>query len=451
MRGFSRRESSSLFQAMSDLRAISPRPVDTGRILLAIGQIRQAGRLQGDELNQLAESGLPLDAIRRAMARNLNTTVENLRSLQSAGRISSDVALRSIMEGISDTTGRAVGGAGREFSFTLPGLIERLRAVPTRIFDEIANSSDAAFGRLTGVLREMLTLLDPRSSGFQSFIRGLAVGFDVLVDAGQSVWAIVRELFRGIADGFGTSAADASGGILGGLREFLAWLRSPEVLNAIRMVGRGIGMAFDWLTSPAGLGMILGIMTPVAAVLASIAAIASPIVIGIAGVVAAFAALGALVGWLVDLVPRLHERMVQLAIEAITWGRDIVGGLLAGLTGGLEQLRGVGASIGTAVRSGLDSVMAFGSPSRTMMELGAMSGEGFALGLAGSMPDVGAVAAPRLGSAARGAGRPPINLSFEVRVEGGGDPDAQAEAIRRIVLPEIEAALEQLAVSEGVA
>lgn len=428
VRGFSQRASTSIFQAMADLRAISPRPVDTSRILLAIGQIQQAGRLQGDELNQLAESGLPLDAIRRRMAANLNTTVSELRSLQSAGRISSDVAIRSIMEGISDVTGGPLGEAGREFSFTLPGMLDRLRQTPTRVFDAIAARSDGAFGRVNEMLRELLGLLDTNSAGFQRIIEVGVAGFDMLVEGLRTAWEFGRVFFEGLAEGFGADPGATGADALSEVREALVSLRSnPEALRSIRMIGEAFAAAA--ITA----GVLLRAIAPI--------------------VIAFHAAYyqGA------ATVARISAKFVEMQINAFSWGRDMIAGLVSGIQSGLEMLRSAVATVANTVTGGIAGALEIHSPSRVMMELGEMTGAGFVAGLTASMPELGGVAAPapELGpgasaaaAAAGGAGGMQVNLNIEVSVQGG-DPNA-GEAIADQIRAAVVAMFAQLEVEGGV-
>jgi hypothetical protein len=85
-----------------------------------------------------------------------------------------------------------------------------------------------------------------------------------------------------------------------------------------------------------------------------------------------------------------------------------------------------------------------------MARLGQMASEGFSIGLE-DLPDV-AVRPPVLGGAGgRGAGVQVHGPLLHLEVHAEGDPEMQANAIRSIVLPELAAAFEQLALESGVA
>ncbi len=439
VRGFSRGEATRIFQGLADLQTISPTPVDMSRIVLAIGQIRNAGRLQGDELRQLQESGLPLDAVRQAMARRLGTSTDQLAELQRAGRIDADTAIASILEGISMRTGRDLGGAAREFSQTLPGQLMRLQQAPARIFDAIAESSDGAFGGLRDVLVQINTLLDPTSTQFQAIVNTLSTGFSVVIDVLRTAFDIGRALFEGI---FGATGTDASRGLedaLQGVRDALAWLRQPETLAKVRAFGAGLVAAWR-ATEPLRTGLLIlaGIVGVVIAAigvsLATIAAAAVAVPTIIIGTISL------VLGFLAELAPR-----------AVQFGANIVQGLIAGITSMLGALRSTAQSMGSTVLGAVTGALGIASPSREMRWLGEMTGAGFQLGLDSSMPAV-AVPTPQLGAGAGAAGGG-IQIgtligSIEVSAPNG---EGIADELGRILPAHLQAAFEMLAAEYGMA
>jgi tape measure domain-containing protein len=449
VRGFNQREATTIFQGLSDLQTLSPEPVDVSRIVLAIGQIRNAGHLQGDELRQLQESGLPLDAVREAMARRLGVETDALADLQRAGRIDSDTAIASILEGIQSRGGGGpLGSLRQEFSQTLPGLIERLRDAPTRLFDAIASRGSSSFGGLRDMVASIVELLDPSSELFQNAVDILSLGFEVIVELLRTAWEIGRAFFEGL---FGAAAeADPITSLREGLielREGLVELRSSGTLDTVRETAAGM-LEFGRAIWPAlrGLGMLavaVGVFLAVALAIPTATAL-------LAGAVADMGV--RVLGHVIALERAFRETLGGLAGRAVTWGRDIVAGLIGGIREGLARVRDTAGEIGQTVRGAVESVLGIESPSRVMQELGAMTGAGFQIGLDESMPDVNgslAVAAPALGGAASRV----INVGgvhIEMHI-ASGDPQSIEDTVRRILLPELEAAFEGLALEGGLA
>lgn len=438
VRGFGRDESFRIFQGLADLQTISPTPVDISRIVLAIGQIRNAGRLQGDELRQLQESGLPLDAVREAMARRLGTSTDQLAELQRAGRIDADTAIASILEGITMRTGRDLGGAAREFSQTLPGQLMRLQQAPARIFDAIAESSDGSFGGLRDLLVQINRLLDPTSSSFRSLVDLLASGFSVVIDLGRTAFDVGRALFEGIFGATGQGAARGFEDTLQGIRDALAWLREPETLANIRSFGAGL-VALWRASEPLrkvllAIGVAVGVV--VAAITVSLGTIAA----------AAVAIPTAIIGGLSGLVTLVEE----IIPRAFTWGASIVDGLIAGIRSRLEVLRMAAQSMGSTVVGAVTHTLGIASPSREMRWLGEMTGLGFQQGLDASMPNI-AVPTPQVGGGALGGGGASIAVTIgDIHVNGENASEV-ANELRRILPAELQSAFEQIVAQYGMA
>lgn len=437
VRGFSRDEAFLIFQGLADLQTISPTPVDISRIVLAIGQIRNAGRLQGDELRQLQESGLPLDAVREAMARRLGTSTDRLAELQRAGRIDADTAIASILEGITMRTGRELGGAAREFSQTLPGQLMRLRQAPARIFDAIAESSDDSFGGLRDLLGQINRLLDPTSSSFRSLVDLLASGFSVVIDLGRTAFDVGRALFEGIFGATGQSAARGFKDSLQGIRDALAWLREPDTLANIRSFG--VLLVAMWRASEPLRKVLLAIGAAVGVVVAAITVSLGTIVAAAAAVpTAIIAALSTFVGLAEQIIPR-----------AFTWGASIVDGLIAGIRSRLEVLRAAAQSMGSTVVSAVTRTLGIASPSREMRWLGEMTGLGFQQGLDASMPNI-VVPTPQIGGGVLGGGASIAVTIGDIHVHGESAGEV-ANELRRILPAELQSAFEQIVAQYGMA
>jgi tape measure domain-containing protein len=74
------------------------------RVVTALGQIKMKGRVQGDEMLQLAEAGINANAY---LEKAFHLTPQQLQKAQQAGKISAAAAIPVILEG----DGRPVQGA----------------------------------------------------------------------------------------------------------------------------------------------------------------------------------------------------------------------------------------------------------------------------------------------------------------------------------------------------
>jgi tape measure domain-containing protein len=364
-KGFDEIDATRIFQGTADIAAISP-SADVGRITLAMSQIRQAGVLQGDELNQLAESGLPLVHVYERIGAAMGVAASEVRNLR--GTVPAAVAIQAILDGIQDTTGQQLGAVARAASLSLGGQLERLKQAPTRLFEALADSANPLGQRLAGMVARLNEFLNPNSAAGQRVIGMMLDGFNTVVSALEKIPAVMA------------------------------------TINGWFQTARG------WMDAlPAGMldNLVLGLKT--------MAVVAGAVVLGIGGIVAAavmaqgyiISRIGAAVRPFVELYEGVKRVLDYLTLLYVSFQRTggsaiqgFIGGFMAQATAALTMVQTFGDQVANALRSALG----IHSPSRVFMEMGAMSGEGFALGLSGSMPDAsydyGGVAPPTTAAAA---------------------------------------------------
>ena len=119
-------------------------------VTLALGQAWAKGKLQGEELLQLAERGVPVwDALARATGRS----VPELQRMSEAGILGRDVIAKLI-----DELGRMNEGASDKLMNTYAGAVANAKDALAEFFDMIAKSG--ALDWLTGKVRELLAEFD---------------------------------------------------------------------------------------------------------------------------------------------------------------------------------------------------------------------------------------------------------------------------------------------------
>lgn len=108
---------------------------------------------------------------------------------------------------------------------------------------------------------------------------------------------------------------------------------------------------------------------------------------------------GRVTTFLGTVVSTFRTTLTSLATSAVTWGADIVKGLIGGLLGQLDNLKNAAGDIAGAILDKIPNPFNFGSPSKLTTQWGEWIGEGMAAGLRNTTPMV-AQASGRLGAAA---------------------------------------------------
>ena len=221
------------------------------RIQRAIGQVVSAGRLQGDELNQLAEN-LPGLNIRQLLADQLTGgDTAALVKMQEAGEISADMFLNGILTGLS--TDPRLAGAAEALAGTLSGRFANLKEgfadVGAALIGVIAGPMAAAFGKLQEIFSNLAQFirgedLSAALNTLRTAIGGAAAAIGALLiarAAGQAI-QILAIAARALLSPFGIIVAivGAVGAAFAVLMENSAVLR-----GAVAQLARVVGLAFS--------------------------------------------------------------------------------------------------------------------------------------------------------------------------------------------------------------
>lgn len=151
-------------RAIADAVALTGGGVDElNRIQRALGQIVSAGRLQGDELNQLAEN-LPGLNIRQILADQLTGgDVQALVALQEAGKLSADAVVNGLITGLA--TDPRLAGASEDLAKTLGGRLANLKEV-------VADVGASFIGLIADPMKEAIKQATVALDGLSAFIKG---------------------------------------------------------------------------------------------------------------------------------------------------------------------------------------------------------------------------------------------------------------------------------------
>lgn len=198
-------------RTIADAVAFSGGTVDNlSRIQRAIGQVVSIGKLQGDELNQLAENLPGINIVQLLADQLTGGDTAALFAMKEAGEITSDAFLEAFVTGLSED--KRIVGASEDLAKTLSGRFANLK-------ESFSDFGASLIGLVAGPLRLFATGLQ---TGFQSaadFINGegLSEGLD-----------LIRTALLGVAGGMlAIIAAKGAVEILGLLGKTAALIASP--------------------------------------------------------------------------------------------------------------------------------------------------------------------------------------------------------------------------------
>ena len=216
--------------AIADAVALTGGGVDElNRIQRAIGQVVSAGRLQGDELNQLAEN-LPALNIRQILADQLTGgNVAQLVEMQEAGEITSDLFVTGLITGLQQD--ERLVGASQDLAETLGGRVANLK-------ESFADFGASLIGSISDPLKVAVSGAQSTLQGLADFVKG-EVGPGLL---------LLREAAKGAAIGLGTIVA-AKGAVetlkLVGVAARLLLTPFGAVLTAAALLGAGLNVMLE--------------------------------------------------------------------------------------------------------------------------------------------------------------------------------------------------------------
>ena len=226
--------------AIADAVAFTGGGVDElNRIQRAIGQVVSAGRLQGDELNQLAEN-LPALNIRQILADQLTGgNVAQLVEMQEAGEITSDLFVTGLITGLQQD--ERLVGASQDLADTLSGRVANLKesfadfgaSIIGVIAEPLKAATTIAQNALQGLADFVKGEVGPALGVLRTFLGGVAKGFAAVVAAKGAIEVIslVGRVAALAATPFGALVVAA--GLIGGTLSVLA-KNFPQVGEALR-------------------------------------------------------------------------------------------------------------------------------------------------------------------------------------------------------------------------
>lgn len=501
---FSIGEAEGLVKMVADLRTIGVEGEAANRVLIALTQIRAKGRVQQEELLQLAEAGISLKLVMEELGKATGKSLDEVRKMQEAGKIDDAIAFDAIRKAIKKKIGvDEFGDAGRAFANeTLTGLVGRIRSAGSLLIQEIGKQANKSVDQLKPALKEFEQFVkDIEPEGFVEFasivigalpgvlrsIKEFAIGF------GQEMEIFLME-FRG---------AFGKDGALEDARSF-GRLFAKFMISIVKLVGFAADV-FKFFTTPVGktVAVLGGLAIVAVKVVAAVAAIA-PVIGGLAtafasagsliqgtmfliqmslakgllaAIVAPIAAIGAVplaIGaalaaagvaifvWVDDIKAFFAEFEGTLFGTAVDWGVALLDGLTFGLFSKIDDVIAATKAVGGRVIDAAKSALGIASPSKPFRAIGQNLMDSAGTGMQDRKPSLRSTAADSVGNAAiagaasgarmaQGGGPNVGGITIPIEINGANDPEAVAQEVERRLPSAIALALETLTAPSPVA
>ena len=237
-----------LTKVMTALSDVSGDSAETfQRASLAFSQMALKGKVSQEELNQLAEAGIPAQKL---LADAMGVSTSALAEMAQKGQLTATKTLPLLVQAIEGK----FGGATERASQSVKGLSSTLDAKLTR---SLATLGTALEPLTKDVLRGFTALIDDLVAGiseltatqeFQDFLAAAGDAFKALLEVLRPIMRMLFELGRAVLP-FVTIALRAFATvfrILGGALQFVARLLKP-VFEFLRMIGNALKAGIDWV------------------------------------------------------------------------------------------------------------------------------------------------------------------------------------------------------------
>ena len=422
--GFRGAEEQRALSASLDVASLNPNDATAQqRFLLGLGQLRNAPRMQIQDVRQTAQSAGLSEAniLRRAgtAAGITQRAGETDRAFQSRldkarehGRITGAQGVEAVLAELRATTGERLGGFARMQGSTLAG--------------SMSNLEESIFGLVTGI-NQLENL--PGVRAFAASISAIGNALNGSSEAGQKLQRSVAGIINEAAGMFaGVFTPQRIEGFVSTLAEVL-----PPLFQAMREIGgafiqglgRALGPLLQTLNSDTGSReQWLAFAMSFADSLGYLVGVSVQVVAGMMALGSVLTIVGAEALRVVQFLLSLPQQFGSLATQGwTTIGTAIVDGITSGITSGYERVTGAVRGLASNAITAARETLGIASPSRVFAEIGGYTAEGFERGVhggtQGAQDAMTAMVTPpdAAGAAGAFAGRGGV---FQVFVDGAG-------------------------------
>jgi tape measure domain-containing protein len=408
---FSPKAAEDVIKMTSDLKAIGAGADEVKRAIMAMTQIKAKGKVQTEELLQLAEAGVSLELVMAELGKATGKSGDELRKLLETGKITGEQGLAAIGEAIKKKVGiKEFGEAGATFaSTTITGMVERVKNLKGFLMDEVAKHVKPAFEALKPIFDDIFKFLEGEDA--KTALAAVGKGITAIFSAASAAWPVLREMFAAFKKGFQMGDVGPVKELFSSFAKFLGG-DNAEQMETITFLAKSLGF---WL------GFLAGNALMAARIMAFLI---GPIVV--------------VAGWIGKVISAVRTAATDLPSLGSSIGTGLVDGFIAGIRAGIGKVTAAVKAVANAATGGLSSALQVSSPSKVFEGLGAMATAGFAGGLAKTtgIPSASASMATAATTGAAGGmttGGASVNLTINVATQPGADGKDIASKIRPVV------------------
>jgi hypothetical protein len=192
---FKPEEVESLRLMLADLKVVDPAKADA--VAVAIGEIGRRGEMTERQMRMLSNAGVDESRMWEELSKRLGQPVAALKAIDGL-RVKAGTAVAAIFDVVVKKWDKGVVGTlAEKEAKTLPALIDKVRAIPERIFDALAGFEHGAGGGM-----------------FEKILTNVADAFDPTKPSGMRVIQSIRSLIDYVGSLFGITGP---GGLFGEL------------------------------------------------------------------------------------------------------------------------------------------------------------------------------------------------------------------------------------------
>ena len=440
--GETRRLQERMLAAFTDVQTLRGGP-QAQSFLLQMSQLRNSSRPLMSDIRPIAQAlGMSVMDIRTATAERAGvgrrageTDVAfeaRIGAAERGGRITGETMSEGILSLLTQRTGMGLGGFAQARGQGLGAAMSNLAEAPTNLIATIAGIEN--------------------SPGVAALARTMSTIGDVMAGVGPQ-GARLQALISGLVDSVGTGL----GGLLSPERVTAAFGTLIEVVSTfVTAIRSSVGPLLDGLRT--GFGNVGGATNDWTVLVRDLATALPPMANGL-GIIVGYSAritvaFGVLLGAGLALLSGFHSIPDELAFigrSFVEWfteiGGQIIDGLLGGLRTGWTRVTSEVSSLAASIPAVVRSALGIASPSRVMMELGAHTAAGFAIGVEGGAGDAGAAMRSLTEPPAVGGAGARRFGDINITVNASGNADGIADAVRAAVLDVLTDTLDRAAVT----
>lgn len=172
--GFNVEQAKRLTAATLDWAAANGKSGATAEhIVFVLGQMRNASKLTYQDLMQLAQMGIGMDTINRALSKSLGKTVEEITRMREAGEITASQAIPALIQYMEQFQ-----GAAKDQANTIQGLLSSMADIGPIFMRALFGPMNEATGKIEGVVGAIQKRLQGLVEFLQSnYLQSLSVAF----------------------------------------------------------------------------------------------------------------------------------------------------------------------------------------------------------------------------------------------------------------------------------